>query len=287
MRQARDWWRFASHVYRAMTRHSVLLVAAGITFYGLLAMFPALSALISLFGLFADPRRIAEQLQSLAGILPSGAIDVVGAQLSRISAQPGGGLGVAFALGLAVALWSANSGVKAMFEGLNIARGVEERRSFLRLNATSLLFTLAAIAAAILVLGAVVVAPAVIDLLGLGALGDALIRYGRWPLLLVVVLAGMSLLFRYGPDRRAAPIRPWVTPGSLLATLVWLAASVAFSWYVANFGRFNETYGSLGAVIGFMVWMWLSASIVLIGAEVDVVLETAAAHLGPDAAKQG
>lgn len=250
----------------------VMLVAAGVTFYGLLALFPALTALVSIYGFVSDPQTVIGHVEVLASVLPPGAIEIVNDQMERIAAQPTDRLSIGFALGLAVALWSTNTGVKALVDAMNVAYGEDEKRGFLRLNVTSFCFTLGAIAFIILSLLLIVVAPVAFSLLGVQDLADAVFRLARWPLLLVIVIAALGLLYRYGPSRSAPKLR-WVTPGALVAALAWLVVSILFSWYVANFDTYNETYGSLGAIIAFMVWMWLSAVTIISGALIDAVIE--------------
>lgn len=266
-------WRDALwRTYSAISNDRILLIAAGITFYGLLALFPALSALVSIAGLVIDPSRIVDQVQSLSGIVPDAAIGIMSGQLQRIADQPANSLSFAFLIGLAVALWSANNGIKAMFEGLNVVYDEQEDRSFLRLNALSLTFTLGAMVTIILALGVIVVVPALLGYVGLGDLASTLIDLGRWPALFALIIVGIGLLYRFGPSRRPARWR-WISVGSVLAAVLWVVSSGLFSWYVSNFSSYNETYGSLGAVIAFMVWMWISASIILLGAELNAQLE--------------
>jgi len=182
-----------------------------------------------------------------------------------------------FVFGLAVSLWSANAGMKTVFDALNIVYDEEEKRSFVRLNLQSLAFTLGAIAFLILAVGGIVAIPIVLNFLGLGSGLEWLIFLGRWPLLVVIIVLGLAVLYRYGPSRDTAQWA-WVTPGGLVAVGLWLAASLLFSWYASNFGSYNETYGSLGAVIGFMTWIWLSAIVVLLGAEINAEAEHQTAH---------
>ena len=247
-------------------------IAAGVTYYALLAIFPAIAALVSVYGLFADPGTIREHLNGLSGVLPGGALEIIGEQVKRIASQGSGTLGFSFILGLGIALWSANAGMKAIFDALNIVYDEEEKRSFVKLNALSLAFTAAALGFALLALAAVVVLPIALDFFGLGGGLEWLIAIGRWPLLLAFVVLGLAVLYRFGPSRDKAKWR-WVTPGSLVAAFLWVAASLLFSWYVGNFGSYNETYGSLGAVIGFMTWIWASSVVVLLGAELNAEIE--------------
>lgn len=266
------WKAILWRVWDQIGKDRVLAVAAGVTFYGLLALFPLIAALVSIYGLFADPTVINQHLKTMGSVLPGGAIQVIGDQVTRIASQPAGQLGLGFVAGLAVTLWSANAGMKAMFDALNVAYDEDEKRSFLKLNMQTMLFTILAIVSAIVAMGAVVVLPALLERIGLGSAAQTLISIGRWPLLLIGLMAALAVLYRYGPSRDEPQWR-WLSPGAIIAAIVWLIASVAFSFYARNFGSYNETYGSLGAVIGFMFWMWISATIVLIGAEINAEAE--------------
>ena len=262
----------ASHIWTNIGCHRVLAIAAGVTFYALLAIFPAIAAIVALYGLFADTHTIVTQLNSMAGVLPGGAIAVIGDQVGRIVSRPSSSLGFTFIVSLLISLWSANAGMKAMFDALNVVYNAEERRSFIKLNAVSVAFTLAAIALLLAAMASVVVVPIVLNALPMESLIAPALGYTRWPLLLILIGLGLSVIYRFGPDREHAQWR-WISWGSALAAIAWLAASLLFSWYAANFGSYNETYGSLGAVIGFMTWMWLSSIVVLLGAEIDAVME--------------
>ncbi|GLH80642.1 hypothetical protein SSBR45G_55510 [Bradyrhizobium sp. SSBR45G] len=242
------------------------------TFYTLLAIFPALAALVAIYGLFSDPARITGQVEQLQGLLPGGAIEIARDQLTRVSANGSQALGVTFLVSLAISLWSANAAMKSLFDTLNVVYRERETRGFIRLNAVSLLFTGGAILFALLAIAAIVVVPVLLTYLGLSDAADLLLRIGRWPAIFVCVALGLALIYRYGPDREEPKWR-WISWGSALAAALWLAGSALFSWYAANFGSFNATYGSLGAVIGFMTWIWISAIVILIGAELDAELE--------------
>lgn len=250
----------------------VSLIAAGVSFYLLLALFPTLAALVSIYGLIANPATIQQHVSALSGVLPSGAVDIVQSQLERLAGQSGTALGVTFLIGLAVALWSANNGVKALFEGMNVAYDEEEKRGFIWLNLVSLTFTLGGIIVAIIFMTAVAIVPVALQALGLGQVMEILIRVARWPIILVVAAIAIAILNRYGPSRSRAEWR-WLTWGSGLTAVVWLAASMAFSYYLANFGNYNETYGSLGAAIGLLMWLWISVFVLLAGAELNSEIE--------------
>ena len=269
---AKGWKDIAWRVYDGIQNDRVLLVAAGVTFYALLALFPATAALVSLYGLFADPSTIGEHLRLASGFLPEGALEVVGDQVKRIASQKGT-LGITFMGTLAFALWGANAGTKAIFDALNIIYKEREKRSFVGLTLQSLLFTLGAIALMLVALAGIVVVPVVLKLLGIpDASGPALLSLLRWPVLYLLILFALACLYRYGPSRTEPQWR-WVTWGSAIAGAIWIGGSLLLSWYVANFGTYNATYGSLGAVIGFMVWMWLSTIVVLVGAEINAEME--------------
>jgi membrane protein len=269
---ARGWKDILVRVYREIADDRVLAIAAGVTFYILLAIFPAIAALVSIYGLFADPQTIAEHLTDAASVLPGGAIDIVGEQVRRVAAQGDTTLGLTLAVGVAISLWSANAGMKALIDALNIVYDETEKRGFVKLNAASLTFTIGIIGFLLLALGAMVVLPIALEYVGLGGATETLIKVARWPVLFLVVAFGLACIYRYGPSRDKPKWR-WITWGSAVAALLWIAASLLFSWYAANFGSYNETYGSLGAAIGFMMWIWISTVVILLGAELDAEME--------------
>jgi membrane protein len=269
---ASGWKDVFLRVYQNISEHRVVALAAGITFYGLLALFPALAALVAIYGLFSDPATITGHLDQLSGFLPAGAIDVARDQLTRVASKGHQTLGFTFAIGLGVSLWSANAAMKSLFDTLNIVYGEKEKRGLIKLNAVSLAFTAAGVAFLLIAIGAVIVLPFALKYLGLSDFADQLLRIVRWPVLFVALTLALALIYRFGPSREAPRWR-WITWGSAAAAVLWLAGSGLFSWYAANFGNFNETYGSLGAVIGFMTWLWISAIVVLLGAELNAEME--------------
>lgn len=240
--------------------------------YSILAIFPAIAALVAIYGLFSDPGSIAKHLDDVSGFIPGGAVDVAREQLTRVAMKGNRTLGFTFAIGLGISLWSANAAMKSLFDTLNIVYGEQEKRGFLKLNAVSLGFTVAGIAFVIAALGAVVVVPMALQDVGLSNAADLLVRIGRWPALFVLLALSLACIYRFGPSRQA-PRWTWITWGSAAATILWLAASALFSFYAANFGTFNQTYGSLGAVVGFMTWLWISAIVILLGAELNAEIE--------------
>jgi membrane protein len=237
-----------------------------------LALFPAIAALVSIYGLFADPATIVSHLDAISGFAPGGAIDVIRDQLTRLAAQGGTSLGISFLIGLVVSLWSANSGIKALFDALNVVYEEKEERSFIKLNALTLCFTLATIVFLLIALACVIALPVALNYLPRSGVTGLIMKIARWPILLVLIALALALVYRYGPSR-TEPKWQWITWGSGFAAVAWIAASALFSWYAANFGSFNKTYGSLGAIIGFMTWMWLSTIVVLIGGKLNAEIE--------------
>jgi membrane protein len=267
-----NWKTILWRIYERSNDDRLLATAAGVVFFGLLAVFPAVTALVSSYGLFTDPGTIGANLQTLAMMLPEGSFQIVQDQIARVLAKGPAALGGTFVFGLALALWSANAGVKAIIDALNVVHEVRETRSFIRLNLVSLAFTTGGIAALLLMVSAVVAFPLAINHLGLTANIGFFLGLARWPLLFVILLVALSVLYRFGPDRPAARWE-WTGAGTLAAALLWIAGSAALSWYLSNFGNYNATYGSLGAAIGLMMWMWMSATVVLFGAELNSEIE--------------
>lgn len=244
----------------------ISMTAAGVTYYILLAVFPALAVLVGLYGLFTEPSDLAAQFHVMAPVLPPGALDMVETQLKDLSAKETGTLSITVVIGFLAALWSAISGVKAMFEAMNIAYGETETRSFLHLNLLALAFTLGTMLVGLVVVLGMGIVPAVLAFLHLDGFTDVLVRLAPWPVITLTVLGEVLLLYRYGPSGEPLPFRH-IIRGALLSTLAWLVASAGFSYYLANFADYNATYGALGALIGLLIWLWLSVFIVLTGAE--------------------
>ncbi|WP_234905841.1 YihY/virulence factor BrkB family protein [Affinirhizobium pseudoryzae] len=262
------FWR----VFAAVQEDRVLLVAGGVTFYLLLAIFPAMTALVSLYGFFADPATITERLSFLNQVMPSEGLNIFFGQLQTLANEKRSALSYGLIFGLAVALWSANNGVKALFEAMNIAYAEDEKRSFLRLNLVSFAFTIGGLIGLIVLVIGLGVIPAVIAFVNLGGVAETVLSVVRWPVLLVLIAFGITLLYRYGPSRERARLR-WVTWGAAMAALLWVIGSLGVSYYLSNIADYNATYGTLGALIGFLFWTWISAVIVILGAEVNAELE--------------
>jgi membrane protein len=273
----RGWKDILLRVYAGISEDRILALAAGSTYYVLLAIFPAIAALVAIYGFFADPNDIARQLNSMQGLLPGGALDVVGGQMKRVASQNNGALSNALIVGVLVALWSANSGVKALFDSLNQVYGEKEKRGFIKLNLVTLAFTVGSIVFLIVAIAVVIALPVALNHIGLSSTVAVVAKGVRWPLLLIAIAIALAVLYRFGPSRDRAKWR-WVSWGSVCAAVLWIAASILFSWYVSNFGSYNKTYGSLGAIIGFMVWIWISMIVVLLGAELDSEMEHQTRH---------
>lgn len=269
---ARGWYDILVRVYHEVVEDRVMLVAAGATFYLLLALFPALTAFVSFYGFVANPSTIVDHLALLATVVPAGGLDLIRERLESLVSQPEETLSISFAIAFLFAFWSANNGMKALFEAINIAYEEREKRSFIRLNLITFGFTIGAMIVAMALIGAVAVVPAVLAVIDPDASSQVLIELARWPILLVLIALAISLLYRYGPSRERAKWR-WVTWGSIGATAVWIAVSVGFSYYLSNFANYEATYGSLGAVIGFMVWTWISVITLIVGAQVNAEME--------------
>jgi membrane protein len=268
----RGWKDILLRMWQNISRHRVLAIAAGVAYYELLAIFPGIAAFLSIYGLFADPASVSAMLDQAAGVLPGGAVQVIHDQIGNITAQGGGKLGLALLISLAISLWSANAGLKALVDALNVVYGETEKRSFLKLSALTLACTLGTMLFLMLSMATLAVLPVALEFVGLQAVTKLLIDVSRWPILFLLIVVALTLLYRYGPSRSRAQWR-WVSLGSGFASIAWLAASMLFSWYAASFGNFNKTYGSLGAVAGFMTWLWISAIVILVGAELDAEME--------------
>ena len=267
---AEAWKQVVWRTWKAFNTDQIPAVAGGVTFFSLLALFPAIGAFVSLYGLVSNVDDARRQIIGMGGVLPGGAVTIIGDQMTRLTSTDHTHLGLAFALSLLVSIWSANAGVKALMSGLNVAYEEHEKRSLVPLNLTSLAFTIGMTLLAVAAIAALVAAPKTLAQLGPGAVVEGSLL--RWPLVLLVVVGLLALLYRLGPSREHARWR-WITPGSLLAAVLWMGMSIGFSLYVANFGHYDQTYGSLGALIGFMTWIWLSITVILLGAELNSELE--------------
>ncbi len=275
-------WGFWKHilirVYNEIMEDRLLSLAAGVVFYGLLALFPAITALVSCYALFADPATISSHLAILKNVMPGGGYGIVQSQIHRIATSTTGDLSLAFFGSLAIALWSANAGMKAIIDALNIVYGVKELRSFVRLNIVSLAMTMATIIGLLLAIAAIVVTPIVLSYLPLGGFGAAALALLRWPALILLLMVAIAVLYRFGPNC-THPRWEWISVGGVVATLAWLVGSLALSWYLSDFANYNATYGSLGAGVGLMMWLWVTAIAILVGAELNSEIAASRTHV--------
>ncbi len=266
---AEGWKDVLIRVKNQMRDDHVSLSAAGVAFFGFLSIIPGLAAFVSLYGLFANPDQVRSRVEQAFGALPSDARHLLTDQLSRLTESSRASLGFGLAVSLALALWSASSGVAHLIEAINLAYNEQQKQGFLKRRGTALLFTFA-----LLVVG--IVAAAGIGLAanvgGSNSLVQWVVRVVTWLVVALLFIVILSVLYRFGPDRDDPKWR-WVTPGSVTALVLWVAISVGFQFYVANFGSYNKTYGSLAAIVVMLFWLFLSALVVLVGAELNSELE--------------
>lgn len=265
------WWDILKRVWANIGADNVSIMAAGVAFYGLLSIFPGLTALISLYGLIADPRDV-QQLIASQRLLPPEATGLVQNQMTALVQAGTGKLGLGLVVSLLFALWSANSGTMAVITALNAAYDEQEKRSYLTVTATALALTSGLVLFGILALLLVAILPAVIDLLPVPSGWRSIITLVRWPILALLVVVALAVIYRYEPSREKARWR-WVSWGAAVATIAWIAVSLGFSFYVEHFSSYDKTYGSLGAVVVLMMWLYLTAFVILLGAELDAEME--------------
>jgi membrane protein len=264
------WKDIAKRTMKEVKQDQVPLLAAGVAFYALLSLFPAIIAAVSIYGLVADPTTVRDQIARLTETLSPETAKLVGEQIRQVTAGAGGALGLATVLGIAIALWSASSGMKALITGVNMAYDESESRKFLKLRGLALLLTLGAMVLMGIALALIVAFPAVTGDWPTALRWTASIL--RWLLLAALLTAGLAVLYRYAPDRDE-PRWTWVSWGSGIATLLWVVASIGFSIYATFFGNYNKTYGALAGIIILMFWLFLSAFVVLLGAELNTEME--------------
>lgn len=267
----RGWREILTRTMRSLGKDHISIVAAGAAFFILLGTIPALAAVISIYGLFADPADVQEHFQTLGNAAPAEVQELLSEQMTRIAEDPGA---ARFGLlgGIILALWSGSRATRALVEALNIAYDETEKRGFFKLYAVNLLLTLIGVLIVVSALLVIAVLPPVIGMLGLGALGAVIVTVLRWVLLVAIGGAGITIFYRYGTSR-AYPQWKWVTGGSGVAVVLWLLATAGFSWYLRNFGNYNDTYGSLGALIILLLWLYLTAFVILLGAELNAEME--------------
>ena len=269
---AAGWRDILLRVKDRISRDNLSIIAAGVAFYALLAIFPALIALVGVYGMIFDPHQVGEHLSMLTAVLPGEAATLIGDQLAEVTTMEKTSLGVGSIAAILLALWSASAGMRTLMTALDVAYGEEEKRGTIRFYGTSLLLTLGAVLGALIAIATVVAIPVALRFLGLDERLENIVSYARWPLLAVVMLVGLAIVYRYGPDR-AKPMWRWVSWGAIAATVLWIGGSALFSLYVTKFGDYNKTYGSMGAVVILMTWFLLTAYMFLIGAEINAEME--------------
>ena len=270
---AKGWKDILWRVWQQQGEDNISIIAGGVAYYALLALFPAIAALVSLFGLIADPTTIEAQIANLEDLMPAEALQILSDQARSVASAPSNGLGWGLIIGLLLTLWSASRGTNSLITALNIAYGESEKRNFFYLILLSYGLTVAALLFVILTLALIVAVPAAINLLGLNETPIAIAAgFARWPILAIAVMFALGVLYRVAPSRRDAKWR-WVSWGAVAATALWLLGSAGFSLYVSNFGSYNETYGSVGAVVILLLWFNVSAYVILLGAELNAEVE--------------
>ena len=265
----KGWRDILWRTWLEIGRDRLPAVAGGITFYSLLAIFPGIGAFVSLYGLFADVDKVSKQLDQLAAFVPQEVLSLLGDQMVRLASQRHASLSVAFVVSLLLSVWSANAGMQALIDGLNIAYDETEKRNFVVRRALTYGFTFAAIVFLTVVTGVLVALPIIADDLGLV---DWWVVPARWVALLGLAAVGFAAIYRYGPSRQKARWR-WVWWGAAFAALAWVGGSLGYSWFLNHLAHYDATYGSLGAVVGFMMWIWFSTMVVLVGAELNAEIE--------------
>ncbi|MCO4755007.1 MAG: YihY/virulence factor BrkB family protein [Bacteriovoracaceae bacterium] len=267
----RDWIEIFKRSKSEIATDNIGIVSAGIAFYAFLGIFPLLAAFVALYGLLASPDDVTSMVNSMSGVIPGDIVTIFETQMTRLVSEDTVA-GYAAAISVLVALWSGSKAIKGMMAGLNIAYDEREERNFFKKNGMAMLLTLGGILTGIVTVFLIAALPAIFSFLNLGNMAQVLLQIVRWTLLGALIVTALSVLYRWAPDRKNVSWR-WITPGSSLAAIVWLVASGLFSWYVSNFGNYNKTYGSLGAIAILLVWLSLSSYVFLLGAELDSELE--------------
>ncbi len=273
---ARGWKEVLKRTATEIDKDHLGLIAAGVSFFLLLGLFPGLAAMVSIYGWVADPATIGGHINQLSAMLPQDAAEIINKQVGQVASSDAKA-GLAAVVGVLLALWAGSKAMKGMIEALNIAYGEEEKRGFIKQQVIYLSLTLVAVVTGLIAILLIAVIPAIIGYLPIPEWGKDALIWVRWPVLLVVAMTIIAAIYRYGPSRDK-PEWKWVSWGAGGATVLWLIASSLFSLYVSSFGNYNETYGSLGAVVVLMMWLYLTAFLILMGAELDTELELQTKH---------
>lgn len=267
-----DWWTITKDVGRESNHDNVAIIAAGVAFFTMLAIFPLITACISIYGYIADPARVQTQLENISRLFPAQAWDILNTQILAVASTPNAQLGLGIAFGLLIALWSAGAGIRAIMRAMNVAYDEIESRSVAAFYALAGMFTLSVTIFLWIALAVIVGVPAFLSFVKLDGLAAFVTQILPWAILLGLFGFAVSVLYQYGPSRRPAKLR-WVIPGCLFATVSWIVISIGFSWFVSAFGAYNKTYGSLSAAIILLIWFWLTSFVIIIGAEINAAME--------------
>lgn len=269
---SKGWWQVLLRVKGEIGNDNISIVAAGVAFYTLLAVFPALAALVMVYGLMSDPAEVSAQLAPLRDVMPEAAFSIMDDQLTSLSQNGAAATRLGLLLTIALAIWSSSKGIKAIFTAINIAYEERESRGWIRLNLTALVFTAGAILFVVASIGLIAVLPTALAFIDTSGTLATAVLWLRWPLIMCIAIVALAVVYRWGPSRTPARFR-WITPGAVVAILLWLAGSIGFSYYVENFASYNKTYGSLGAVVILLFWFYLTAYCICLGAELNAELE--------------
>lgn len=269
---ARGWKDVMWRSWSSLSDNNIFLASSGVSYAVLVALFPGLAALVSIYGLVMDPHQIEQQVNALSGVLPGQTRQMISQELHQLVSSSNGALGFGAAAGLLLALWSASRGMSGMMNALNMAYEQPERRSLVKYNGIAMVLTIGLIAAGIVAIALIAGLPAAAQFMGLGGVYKWLTLVVQWPLLIVLVMAVLAVLYRYAPDRREPQWR-WISPGATTATVLWIIASIGFTVYVTNFSTYNKTYGSLGGAVVLLTWLYISAFVVLLGAVINAQSE--------------
>ena len=267
-----SWGRILKRSWKAVNDNNIFLAAGGVTYALIVSLFPALAALVSVYGLLLDPVQVEQQVVAMAQVMPSETAKMIGDELHSLVAASTNTLSIRFGTALLFALWSSSRGVSGMINALDMAYHVRETRGFIELNALAIGLTLAGLLGGTVIIALVGVVPILIQAVGLGSFAKWVVFILEWPILIGMVLTGLAVLYRYGPCRKKARWR-WVSPGGVIATLLWVAGSVGFSVFVSFYNSYDRTYGSLGGVVVMLTWLWLSSFVALLGAVINAESE--------------
>lgn len=271
----RGWKDIAVRAKNKSSSENLSIVSAGVAYYSLLAVFPALAAIVTLYGLVSSPDQVQQQVAALSQIVPHSAANIIYQQLNHLASSPGTTLGLGLAIALLVSVFSSMKGMTALMTALNIVYGEQEGRGFFKRNGLALLLTFGSILFAVIAILLIIATPAILSVfnkIGLNAVVGIIIDVARWPILGVAMILWLTVLYRYAPNRSNAQWK-WVSWGAVLGTVLWLVASGLFSFYVSNFGSFNETYGSIAGVVILIMWFFVTAYVILFSAAIDAEME--------------